>query len=428
MNNTSVPTATPVPSAIIWNLGSLVFLAAAGFALNIVIARFYGPQTLGAFNICYGIFIFLSQFGAFGIQFSVLQAIAANEPSDRATRGDIVRSGLLAVVFTSTAATLAGLLITPFLPRMFDVPDIATSWLMMLPGLWAFSVNKFLFGVVNGAQRMRTFATLQAARYILLMAALGGVMLLGVPGYCLPAIFTISEVALAVLLAMHTRGDVDYDFRLSSSEWRKKHLAFGAKSFLSGAILELNTRVDVLMIGAMIGSTQAGIYSAALLVVEGVAQCVFAIRNVVNPIIAAKLAVADHLSLLAFSRKLFLGFTFFMLIVATIAYLIYPIYVDIALGGGDFKESTLSAGILLAGLALTAGGQCFGMVLAMGGKPALHTFYVMAVLLVNLILNIALVPTFGIEGSAFATASSYVAAAVGAIVLARLSLGVRLVV
>ena len=408
-------------------MASLAFLATAGFLLNVVIGRLYGPETLGVFNICFGLFIFLSQFGSFGLQFSVLHAIAAREAHEQEEVDEIVSAGFASVLVTSTIVALVGLACTPLFAAAFNAADIANAWVVMLPGLWAFSINKYLFGVLNGVRHMRVFAVLQALRFALMLAALAALALMKAPGYALTGVFTAAELLLLPLLTAYSARTISRVRLPKTRAWVERQLSYGSRAFMSGAILELNTRVDVLLIGVWLDATRAGIYSAALLVVEGMTQAVTVLRNNVNPLIAKYIATGDKAGLLAFSRKLSLYFTAFMAAASVVAILVYPLYIDLALDGGAFYASLPSAAILLVGLAATAAAQCFGMILAMAGKPGLHTAYVTVVMVANVALNAALIPLMGIEGSATATALSYVVAGLGAIVFARAALGVRII-
>ncbi len=154
---TEAPTirpATSARSAMVWNLGSLAVLAAAGFVLNLAIGRFYGPEALGVFNICFAGFIFLAQLGSFGSQFSILQAVAENRDKSQDEIDRAVGAGLKLVFLSSTLTTLLGLLLTPAVAALYASEHVTAAWLAMLPGLWAFSLNKYLLGAVTfGVQR-----------------------------------------------------------------------------------------------------------------------------------------------------------------------------------------------------------------------------------------------------------------------------------
>jgi O-antigen/teichoic acid export membrane protein len=417
---------TAARSAMVWNLGSLAILAAAGFALNLAIGRFYGPEALGVFNICFAGFIFIAQIGSFGVQFSILQAVAEHSGRDQGAVDDAVSAGLRLVVMASSLSTLGALLITPLVAGIYDSEDIVVAWLTMLPGLWAFSLNKYLLGVVNGAGHMRTFAALQASRYLLILVWVAVFYFARVDGAFLTGVLSLSEIMLLAAAAGATRRVVSRWSVLSANAWFARHRTFGMKAFLSGAILELNTRINVLIVGALIGEASAGIYSVGILVAEGVSQVIFVIRNVANPPLARALATQDQKSLLKLSREfgaIGLGLT---LAGSVVAYFLYPWFAIYGMGDQRFLEATLSLAILLVGLTLTAPMQVFGLILSMAQRPGLHTLSVLLVLVVNAALNFMLVPVWGMTGSALATAISYGVSAAIVLIAARTVLKVRL--
>ena len=53
-------------------------------------------------------------------------------------------------------------------------------------------------------------------------------------------------------------------------------------------LIELNTKVDILMIGFFMGDYNVGIYSFAALFGEGFYQLLIVLQNVLNPFIAIR--------------------------------------------------------------------------------------------------------------------------------------------
>lgn len=417
---------TAARSAMVWNLGSLAILAAAGFVLNLAIGRFYGPEALGVFNICFAGFIFIAQLGSFGVQFSILQAVAELSGRDQAAVNDAVGAGLRLVAIASTLSTLGALAVTPLVAGVYAGEDITTAWLTMLPGLWAFSLNKYLLGAVNGAGHMRTFAVLQASRYLLILIWVALFYLGHIDGAFLTGVLSLSELMLLAAAMAATRRVVSRWSILGGGDWFARHRIFGAKAFLSGAILELNTRINVLIVGALIGEATAGVYSVGILVAEGVSQVIFVIRNVANPPLARALATNDQKNLLKLSREfgaVGFGLTFAGSILAG---LLYPWFAIYGMGDERFLDATLPLAVLLVGLTLTAPFQVFGLILSMAQRPGLHTLSVLLVLGANAALNLILVPVWGMTGSAVATSISYGVSAAIVLIAARTVLKVRL--
>jgi len=432
---------TDLRAGVIWNIGSLGFLALAGFVLNIVIGRVYGPDALGVFNIAFALYIFFAQFGSFGLHFSVLQAISEAAGKDQNRVDQAAAQGLLAVSAVSAITVFFATLLTPIISMLFDSGDLQRAWLLILPGLFFFSINKFLFNVINGARHMRTFAVLQAVRYVLVLITLLVLLLTSADPAWLTLTLTVAETVMTPLLFRYAGRVVDSWPWQQGKEWRRKHLFFGARVFLAGAILELNTRVDVLMIGFFLNEERAGVYSVALLIVEGVAQLVFAVKNNINPLLANFAANHDVKGLLVFSRKTVLYFTPPMLLVAGLGYMLFPIFEwiafgDISIGLGEwlstserpFSDARTPLAFLLTGLALSAGFQCFFMILSQANRPAAHSGFVAFVLVANVLANAVMIPTYGILGASLATAVSYIIGCAAIVFATRKVLRLRLVI
>ncbi|MDP3459704.1 MAG: oligosaccharide flippase family protein [Hyphomonas sp.] len=422
------PTSLSMGMAL--NLASLGFLALAGLLLNFAIARFYGEEVLGLFNMAFAVYIFASQIGSFGIHFSVLQAVSARNGEDPAALDRAVASGLVGTAIASTVTVLVCLPLLPLLTVIYGdkAPGIDTSVLAILPGLWAFSINKTLFSVINGARHMATFAGLQALRYVFLLVCFAGFMIGQIEGVYLTAVFSITEIVLLPILFMFSSRVIERWSLAGLKSGLRRHVSFGSRIFLSGAMLELNTRVDVLMIAFFIDAGAAGIYSIAALVAEGAGQAIFAVRNNFNPVIGNMVARGERAELFKLSRKAVLLFTPFMAVISAITWAAYPLLSRIAFENADFLAAQMPLLILLTGLTVSSGFLAFGMIFTQADRPGVHTGFVMTNLLVNAALNLALLPQFGIAGAAAATALSYVVSSIMLVILSRMVLGVRLVV
>jgi O-antigen/teichoic acid export membrane protein len=427
-NSVTNTQASPFMSGVVWNMGSLVFLATTGFLLNTVIARVYGAEILGLFNICFALYIFFAQFGTYGLQMSMLQAVSEHAASDQKQLDAAASRGLWGVVVTSTVVSLLAVASTPIIVRIYpDLDKLAPAWLVMVPGLWAFSVNKVLFSIINGARFMRAFAILQSLRYIFMLAGLIALLLWHAPGYRLTAIFTIAEILILPFLLFFASKTINEWNPEQGLGWLRRHFWFGTRVFPSGAVLELNTRVDVLMIGLFLDPRFVGVYSIAILIAEGMSQAIFALRNNLNPLLAKMIAQGDTKALFALSRKVGLLFTPFMLGASVIGIVLFPYFSKYILLDAGFGEAAKPLMILLIGMSLAAPFMCFNMILSQAKRPTTHTLFVVSILVVNVMLNALLIPAYGINGAAFATAVSYLFSAVAILLLSRKILGVRLI-
>ena len=411
---------------LIINLASLGFLAVAGISLNIIIGHYFGPAHLGLFNVVFALFIFASQLGSAGIQYSTLRLTSLHREDGQAQ--PILSSALAIVIITSTAATAVFALATPVITTIFQMDGIARGYLLSLPGLWCFSINKVLLAFINGLGSMRAFAFYQSCRYLLMVAALLLVMMVGLEGSSLPVILTISETILLVALLFHLRTNLAQTIRFSASisEWRSRHLQFSLLAMPSGVVAELNTRVDVLLLGAVLGEVQTGIYSIAILLAEGYGQVIFVIRNVINPQLTHIVERRDQTSLSRLVR--YVGGATMLLLLAGAALLIalFPLF-DRYLLLGRFSEAQVPLTILVIGIGLTGPLMIFSMILSQGGRPGCYTTLMILILVLNIVFNLIGVLTYGMVGAAIGTALSILAGAIMLFVSTYRLFGLRLV-
>lgn len=411
---------------VLWNLISLGFLAISGIVLNVLIGSIYGSATLGVFNVAFALYIVLSQFGVFGIHMSVMKYVSQHADTDRKTTEQVIADGFLLVLLTSSVVTAISYLARPLITELYHMDGLSTAYLALLPGLWCFSLNKYLLNVINALRHMRALAIFQSLRFVLIMVALFGVVIFKIPSAYLTGVISFSELILTPILFIYVSTEVKLWKINFYSGWMKKHLNFGYRVFLSGTITELNTRVDVLMIGLYLDATKVGIYSVAILIVEGLSQAAFVIRNNVNPLLTKFITNGEINELRAFTRKIALYFFLFMVVCGSLVVALYPFAANIAFGDNRFADAHLPLAILVAGFVMASPYLPFTMIMSQAGRPATHTGFMVIILFSNAIFNFFAIPIWGIAGAALATAGSYIVSMLVLSVLMRKYIGLRI--
>src|SRR5262245_37573580 len=285
----------PIARDVTWNLAGFAVVAAAGVLANIVIARAYGPAALGAFNQILALYIVCSQISTAGIPLAVLQRVSAlageaGATADHSPPRSIISSSIVGVSVIALAVVLIGYSLSGVVAIIFHSQDVGRAWEFILPGLWFFSLNKLLLNVINGLRHMRTFAIAQAARYLLAMALLLGFVLFGVGSDKLTLTVTLSEAALFMALVVYVARLYPLSHRLFDRVVARDQLVFGLRGMWGNAFTELNTRVDVIILGIFTTDRVVGIYTLAAMIFEGLFQCLIVLRNVFNPRVALLVA------------------------------------------------------------------------------------------------------------------------------------------
>jgi len=383
-------------SDVVWNTASFFVLGISGILLNILIGRAYHAEALGVFNQVFALYIFFSQFAVFGIHLSVVKHIAEFS-NDNAVAAAVARSGVVVVSVTGLLVSIVAFGFSESIGRFLGSEDVGLSWQLVAPGLWFFSINKVLLGILNGHRHMKVFAICQALRFIFIVAILSILIVEHVSVPYLALSISCAEVILSFVLII-ALCYCKVPFRSPSlKNWPSKHFRFGSKSFLSGTLGELNTRIDILMLGIFLSDTHVGIYSMAALVVEGIMQFSTVVRNVLNPVLT-KLYVQEQFDeLQQLIRQGVSLFFYAMLIVGGLTCVSYPFVIELLVGDSHFYTSWIPFCILIAGFVLRSGYFPFNMLLVQAGLPGWFTIQRGMVVLTNIVLNVLFIPLWGIE-------------------------------
>lgn len=398
-------------------MGSFFILAVSGILINIAVAYLRGAEALGIFNQAYSVYIIVSQIAAFGIHYSVLRSSAYHD-REPTLQGRILISGAVPALVAGISLATIVVVAEPVFATLFSEPTArAISFAGF--GLALFPLNKVLIAFLNGLRHMKAFAVFQALRYILVAAVATGVAASDLPFEYASFCFLVAEATTVI-------GTVLYIsiLRLAPSptvdrKWVVSHTIFGGKSLFAGMFGEINTRVDVLMLGLFLDDAAVGIYSFAAMLMDGLYHLLAMVRVNFNPYLVTATRDKDWppvQRLFTRSRRfapLVLGV---LCIGVVLFYWIVTSYI--------VPERGLQAGlptliILLSSLTLVSAYIPFDNLLLTGGYPALQTLQQFFAVATNVVLNVALIPVLGISGAAVGTGLSYIASIIFLIVLSR---------
>ena len=294
---------------------------------------------------------------------------------------------------------------------------------MMLPVL--------LFGKLNqaGLRGLGVVVTShsleQNLRPALLFCAVGGyVLLLGATptSHCVMlfnAACALVALAIGLLcLRKHVPAMGGEEIETRSREW----LGLSTQLLLmSGSYLILN-RTDALMLGAIVGTKDAGIYLTASRLATLILFGLSAVNSIAAPMISRLYTEGRHAELQAMVLHAFWGIAAVSIpVAAALAVFGTPL---LGLFGDRFQSGHTALTILAAGHLVNALSGSVGFLLTMTGhqKDALLVLLTAAIL--NAILNAILIPSFGMTGAALGTACTTALwnITLGVVVLRRLNI------
>jgi len=413
---------------VLWNVGSLAVLGLSGVVINVMIARDpdYGDDALGVFNQVFAFYIVLSQIAVAGVHLSALKHVSHNQ-DDREKCAAISSAAFILAGVMGLVVCGAAFLLRDWVGYFWKSPGISVGIGLIAPGLLLFAVNKVLISVVNGMRHMRAYAVFNGLRFVLIVLALIVMIRRDVQVNYLAASLSIAEAVLflALFVYVNLRVTALWPTR-ETSKWFKPHLDFGLRGFLSGMLSEMNTRVDILMLGFFESDAIVGLYSFAAIPAEAFAQLTMVIRRNVDPIIGAHFAKGELDQIHDFARRVKRMVYAAMAVIGAAAVIAYPFAVKLFVADQRFAETWPFFAILTLGIVLRSGYVAFYGVLLQGGRPGMHTLFVAGVVLSNVILNAALIPLLGLYGAAIATSVVFVLEAFLIHVFAKRLLNIRL--
>jgi O-antigen/teichoic acid export membrane protein len=395
---------------LISNSLSLGIVAIAGVAVNSILAFKFDVGVLGQFNQLFALHIVAAQFAAFGIHLSCLHYLSGHtKGSDSWTTGARVAIGAVAGVGSIVATILwvnAGLI-----EGLLDSEGLARGIRWVSPAVALFGINKVLMAIFNARDRLHAMAFLQALRPISWLAGTAVLIHLGsADAEGLGQILFFGELVAALSGAAFLSMLWSRPFAENThSEWLGRHLRFGMKAMPSNLIVDLNTRIDVLVLAFFANDSTVGIYSFTALLAEGVFQVSGLLRSVINSRLVGVLIAKDQTGL-TFLKRHSSRMSFWLTLGVSVP-LAAGFVPAINLMGLDpaLQEGHVSLLILLIGLVLSAMYWPFWMTLLLAGHPVQHSILMIALCALNIGMNVALIPFIGMLGAAIGTAVMLVA-------------------
>jgi O-antigen/teichoic acid export membrane protein len=203
---------------------------------------------------------------------------------------------------------------------------------------------------------------------------------------------------------------LEVGFSKFTNSWIKKHFKFGLKAMFGGALMEINTRVDILIIGIILGYNSVGIYSFASMIAEGYSQLYSVLKGNIDAIFSRDINKKNNLLInksISVMRRIYIPLIIFVSLLIIILY--KPIFLNIfQLDENFIQKSWIVLIIIMISMTSVSFLRPFIGLLISLNRPFYFSIIVLVGVLINLILNLILIPKIGINGAAFATGFAFI--------------------
>lgn len=396
------------------------------YLLAITIARLVGADGFGVYAFANSWLTLSAVLGTFGLNTVVEREVAsAREHADWSRVAGVV-------LFTLAIVIIFGLVIVASsMALSFVVIDEAKDelrhglWIALLglPLMLAYrqfnavqlGFRRVIEGNIPSMVLMPAFMFAALGVAVLLVAEVDTLMVM----WCLLA----SIVATCVASASFMGRTLWRDGGLASPivEGRRWLVSGGFVSAL-GVLVLLNTNVDILMLGTMKGESAAGYYTAATRGAEFVTMALVTFEMPLRPMIVSLIERGEAVRLRRIVTKVARAATVLGVCVGGTLLAFGDWY--LWLFGPEFQTANLALAILVGAQFLNVACGPVVALLVMSGHERTAAACVVPSLIMNVVLNLLLIPSFGIEGAAIATGTSVVIWNAGMVFFVRMRLGI----
>lgn len=391
-----------------WSALSFFLIVVSGLFLNAGIAQSFGRTGLGIFNTCLSAVLILGQLGGLGINaavtFEVPSAKSKNEPYKY-----ILKTALFSTLMTSTLVSVLFITIVELLVASNESGYLSGLRLVYV-AVFLLPFNKVLVAYLNGVGDIKKAALANASRFLLMLIFLGIISNTSLSWQFVSIVISMSEITLFIGLIMFVRSDLwnEEESKDSFQIHQRSIMSFGLRSIPAVFLLDMNTRVDVLLLSVLMGAEVVGQYTVASTFSEGLFQMAMVTRLVVDPRIAGLNALRRTEELSQFlKRHITLTYIVMVPVISASFFLFTPV-VEFLFSKENASGSLEVYAFLAAGILLTSGFIPLTNLLNQMGAPFRQSMLLTCVTVINIVGNLFLIPPMGASGAALATAFSQV--------------------
>lgn len=378
--------------------------------VGVLFARTLGPEGFGIYSVAFALIALLAVPAEMGLPTLVVREVASfSAKGNSRAVSNFSREALISALYVSALVATLSALVTWLLVYRNDAGDGAVTLLLACLLIIPSALLKVATRVLHGIQVLLLGQAIELLMRPLFVATVAAVLFWALPATRSPQMAIFIQVAAAVVaLPICVIAMKSYlpELRLLSLSLPSANILKRAVPFtlISSAAI-LTSQADTLMLGWLEGPATAGIYrvagTSAALVVFGL--------QVVNSVLAPKCAHLYELEEFEELQRTVSLSTRVSLAVATIVAVILLLANEtliVWVFGKEYVAAWLPLSILVIGQWLNAAFGSVGVLLNMTGNESIVARAVWISAAGNVVLNVILIPVFGMVGAACATVAS----------------------
>ena len=371
-------------------------VTACSLLIGIIFSRILGAAGYGIYSSIMVVPIIVIGFTQLGIRRATMYHLGAKKLQE----DNIVSAVFILLLITSILSILISGLVFLFSESGKADPLLLTLVMITLPFVLC---NVFAGGIFLGKQEILRANILNAGPTVLnliFVIFFVWILKLSVMGAFIALFFGNLCMFFFVFVVIRKSYKITWKYHEGIM---KSMVRLGIVFALSVFIMQLNYRVDIILLKRYSTLEQVGLYSLAVQIAEQVWHVPSAIETIVLTRSAASTdEQGSNRTVASIMRVSFL----ISILFCGLIYLLAPSLIPLVFGS-DFAGSVPMIQYILPGILLLVIFRILNSRLAGMGKPQVAMYTFIPALILNLILNLILIPLYGAMGSVWATNASY---------------------
>jgi O-antigen/teichoic acid export membrane protein len=372
-----------------------------GLTTSIIIARILGPEKNGHIAILLVYPSLFMTFGSLGISQSLTYFVGKNIYNEEKIKIAITQIW----IFSSTISIISCIILIYAFNNSTNSLILITLALIPIPFTLFNTYNMGLYLGKNQINKYNQINWIPSIIIFILTIVFIYFLKLDIEGAMLASLG--GPILMSIILILKNDFLNYISFKI---EWEiiKSLLKLGLIYALSLLVINLNYKIDIILIDKLSNSYQLGIYSKG----AALTQYLWQIPMLLSTLVFSKSATSKKDKDFSLKVTQLLRISILIITIICIILLFFSKDIILTLFGQQYKESVSVLNYLLPGVLLLTIFKVMNMDLAGKGKPWIALKAMIPALILNIILNLFLIPKFGANGAAISSTFSYTFAAI----------------
>jgi len=396
--------------------GTLVnFLGVIARSLNfiffIILGRFYGSELTGLYLLSWASVDVFSKLAIMGLDRGVLTLAAKHDAADDKTGvyRVIAQSLFIGCIASVVMIIVVQLLAEPIAIWIYKQPELALPLRIMGFGMLFWMISAILLFSTRALRIMKYEVLVKSVSEPIVL--LGGAILfyylgLGILGLALA--FLLSTLTGAILATIVFARELPIEKvaeQFFSKEKRRNLINFSAPIGIYDMLNLLLQRIDMFMLGYFVPISMVGIYGIA----EEAAFTIKKVRQSFDPIFIPVISAASERGDMEGAKQQYRQVSRWILLLDLALLGIFVLCAESIMAIFSAEFTVGASTLILLSLSIVINGT-FGIseLFILIKNPMINLFNTIGTILINVLLNIILIPRYGMAGAALAITISYI--------------------